>query len=300
MKKLLKRDKRVLLLTILLGLFVVCIGFFYVNTRNSSICVNPFELKDSSSARKEIVRICNNTLYRGSIKVVSKNEYPDLFEFILNKDSEPDKVVQKVRVFEEDKQEYVSIISIIDYASWNNSSIGIYRKEKDKYTLVFKKSFKDNPGRWVDIEFGEDSVSRENMFALSIIGEGITISGDIGYLGCSGGCRMLWWDFYDWDSNIGTFVLANNKHPENFKRLLEDYEQMDQTTCQTEANVSESITNLYPIRKDKEKICSDDVREPATSLEQAKMLLKGKRAIELIIKGENISNSQVDKIEINN
>lgn len=267
---------------------------YYKNNKN--ICVNPFELKDFTS-RKETVRICNNALYRGSTKVVDKSEYPDLFEFFLNKDSEPNEVRQFVRVFEKDNQEYVSVISLIDYTSWNNSSIGIYQKENDKYKLIFKKSFDDNQGRWVNIEFGEDFASRNNVFSLSLRGEGITISGDIGYLGCLGACRLLWWDFYDWDSSKNTYVLANNKHPENFKKLLENYEEFDKTTCLYEANISESISSLYPIRKNKEKICSDFVQEPSTNVKQAEFLLKGIRAIESIIDGENISMSQVDKVK---
>lgn len=281
---------------IVLILFVVCfltVVYFYKNNKNN--CVNPFELKDFTS-RKETVRICDNVLYRGSTKVVSKNEYPDLFEFLLNKSNKPDEVKQYARVFEKDKQEYVSMKSTIDYGSWNNSSIGIYRKEDNKYKLIFKKAFSDNKGRWVNIEFGEDFSGRDPYYYLNYQGEGISISGDIGYLGCLGACRLLWWDYYDWDSNKKTFVLANNKHPEAFKKLLENYEDFDKTKCLSEANIAESISNLYPVRKNKEKICSDDVKEPATTLRQAETLLKGKKAIELIISGENISNSQVDKI----
>src|SRR3989344_2677415 len=269
---------------------------YYKNSKNN--CVNPFELKDFTS-RKEVVRICNNTLYRGSTKVVSKNEYPDLFEFLLNKDSEPDEVKQYVRVFENDKQEYVSMKSVIDYNSWNDSSIGIYRKEGNKYKLIFKKSFDDNQGRWVNIEFGEDFSTRDPYFSLSYRGEGISISGDIGYLGCLGSCRLLWWDYYDWDSNKKTFVLANNKHHENFKKLLENYEDFDKNTCLDEASVSKSISSLYPIRKNKEYICSDDALEPATRPQQAEMLLKGMKAIEMIINGENIPMSEVKNVKIN-
>lgn len=283
---------------IIIILFVtslLTIVYFYKNDEPK--CVNPYEVKDSSSG-KEIVRICGNTLYRGNIKVVGENEYPDLFEFLLNKDSKPDIVKQYVRVFEVDKQEYVSMKSVIDYISWNNSSIGIYRKEGNKYALIFKKAFSDNPGRWVNIEFGEDYTSKSPSFYLSSQGDGISISGDLGYLGCTGACRILWWDFYDWDSNKKTFVLANNKHVENFKKILANYEEMDKTTCFSEVNISESISNLYPIRKDKEKICSDDAEQPYTTIKQAEMLLKGKKAIELIINGENIPMSQVDKVKI--
>jgi len=281
---------------ILLAIILISASYFYKIQKDN--CVNPFELKDFT-AGIETVRICNDTLYRGSTKVVGKEEYPDLFEFLLNEDSKPEKVKQYVRVFEKEKQEYISMKTVIDYASWNDSSIGIYRKEGKEYKLIFKKAFDDNQGRWVNIEFGEDYTSRDSYFYLSSTGEGMSISGDLGYLGCLGRCRLLWWDYYDWNASKKTFVLANNKHPENFKRLLEDYEEKDKNTCLDEANVPESISSLYPIKKNKERICSDKAIEPATTLGQAEMLLKGKEAIRLIINGENIPLSEVDKVKIN-
>jgi len=280
---------------ILFAIGLMTAFFYYLNRKDN--CVNPYEVKDTSS-RKEIVRICDNALYRGSIKIVNDKEFPDLFRFYLNKESKPDKVRQSVRVFTKDGSDYVSIVSLIDYKSWNNSAIGIFRKGKESYSTIFKKTFKDNQGRWVNIDFGEDYSTRDPYFYLSYSGEGFTISGDIGYLGCYGRCRMLWWDFYDWDSNKKTYVLSNNKHIDNFKKLLESYEEWDKTTCLDEANLSESISNLYSIRKNKEHICTDNVGGPYTTPGQAEMLLKGIKAIKMIIGGENVSNSQVDKIKI--
>ncbi len=276
---------------------IILLSAFYFYKSNKDNCVNPFEVKDFTSG-KEAVRICNDVLFRGSTKVVGKDEYPDLFEFLLNEDSKPDEVKQYVRVFEKDKHEYVSVKSIIDYTSWHNSSIGIYVKEDKEYKLIFKKSFDDNQGRWVNIEFGEDYTSRDPYFNLTSTGEGVSISGDLGYLGCLG-CRLLWWDYYVWDAGKKTFVLANNKYPENFKRLLEDYEEKDKTTCFDQEKVSESISDLYLIRKDKDKICADDAIEPATTISQAEMLLKAKEAIRRIINGENIPMSKVDEVKIN-
>ncbi len=293
-----KTKNKFIILLISLGILVI-IFIIYPNILNKSSdnCFNPYELKDFTSG-KEVARICNDTLLIDSKKVVSKKEFPDLFEFKLDKDSKPDKVKQYVRIFEKDKQEYVSLKSYIDYGPWNNSAIGIYRKEGNKFTLIFKKTFNENLGRWVNIEFGEDSTGRDPLYYINYHGEGISVSGDIGYLGCYGACRLLWWDFYDWDSGKKTFVLANNKHVDEFKRLLADYKERDNTTCMNEANVSESITNLYPIRKNKEIFCSDNAVQPYTTPKQAEILLKGEKAIELIIGGQNISNSQVDKVKI--
>lgn len=271
--------------------------FFYSNNKKEIICTNPYELKDSTLG-KDTVRICDSTLYRGEIKIVDDTEFPDLFIFRLGKDSKPEKVKQFVRVFEKDKQEYVSVKSEIDYTAWIDSAIGIYRKDDNSYSLVFKKSFEENQGRWVNIDFGEDTISRDNLFYLSSRGEGFSISGDLGYLGCLGACRMLWWDYYDWDSDKKMFVLVNNKHPEQFKKLLELYEDFDKNKCLDEVNVKESISSLYESRKNKTKLCSDDAQVPFTSPGQAETLLKGIKAINKIIAGENIPMSMVNGIKI--
>lgn len=271
---------------------------YYSNNKESEVvCTNPYEVKDSTSS-KETVRICDNVFYKGDIKIVDDKEYPDLFRFYLNKDSKPDKVVQYVRVFKENNAEFISIVSFIDYTSWNNSAIGIYKKTTDGYIAIFKKGFADNQGRWVNIEFGEDYASRDPYFYLSHKGEGFSISGDLGYLGCLGACRMLWWDYYDWDSNKDMFVLTNNKHADNFKKLLENFENFDKTICLDEANVSESISTLYPLRKNKDKICSDTSQAPFTTVGQAKILLKGIVALKRIINGENIPMSMVGTMQL--
>lgn len=284
-----------------IAMFLLTIGvLFFVNYRNSNIpkCLSPYEIK-STLPNSEIIKICDNILYANSIKIVSEKEFPDLFNHHYKNDDKLNEVKQYIRVFEKDNQEYISVKSEFDQVSLVDSAIGIYRKENDKYNLVFKRTFDDNQGRWVNIEFGEDYSSRDPLFYLTSHGKGFSISGDIGYLGCVGACRLLWWDYYDWDSNKKTFVLENNKHTEQFKRLLDNYEEMDKDTCPNEANVSESISNLYQVRKNKEKICSDNAEEPATTIGQAEMLLKGKKAIELILAGENISMSQVKNVKIN-
>lgn len=283
----------------LIFVFFLILLIFYCYSYLSNYkkdCINPFEVKDFTSG-KEQVMICDKALYRGSVKVVDNKGFPDLFQFLLNKDSKSNEVRQYVRAFERDKTELVSVKSTIDYGSWNSSAIGVYRKEvNNTYKPIFKKAFKDNPGRWVNIIFGEDYSTKDPYFYLNYPGSGISISGDLGYLGCYGACRMLWWDYYDWDPEKKTFVLVNNKHPEAFKKLLEEYEKLDKNACLDESSITDSISDLFPARKDKEKICSDDAFAPYTTSKQAEMLLKGKKAINLIISGQNISISDVNKI----
>ena len=94
------------------------------------------------------------------------------------------------------------------------------------------------------------------------------------------------------------FVLSNNKYGDNFKKLLDNYEDLNNTICTNEAHVSESISDLYTLRKNKERICSDDAVVPFTTPEQAAMLLKGIKAIKMIIAGENIPMSKVSDIKL--
>lgn len=287
--------KIVFFIVVIIGVTSGGVAIFKLR-KTENICVNPYQLKDFT-ASKEIVRFCGDALYKGSNKVVSKSEFPDLFEYVNSGDGKSYPVEQDVRLFNDKSDEFVSFKSFINYYSWTNSAIGVYRKEGNKYNLVFKKSFKDNPGRWVSISFGDDYLSRDSVFFLSKSGSGMVISGDIGMLGCMGACRLLWWDYYEWDTNKKMYVLANNKHPEAFKKVLENYEEWDKTTCQTPTiKKPKTVTELYPLRKDKEKLCSDDAIEPATTTKEAEMLLKGIKAVKSIINGENIGLSQVKDV----
>ncbi len=251
-------------------------------------CQNAFEVQDYTESKEGAIRICDDKLYRGSTLVIDKNNFPDLFQFTLNKDSSPTKTKHRIRIFEMGKgKEYVSIISVIDWTTWYNSAIGIYRKEGKEYKLVFKKSFSDSTGRWVFIRFIPSEPYMDNTT--------VSISGDIGYLGCWG-CRMNWTDYYDWSDKDGTYILANNKHQNEFKILLEEYEKNDKTACKNESNMDVSITNLYSYRNGKDKFCDDAAVAPNISSNQATVFLKAKTAIKEIIYGKNTSMKEIEEI----
>lgn len=287
MSKLFKRLNGIWFKVLLFIIIITSLKYFLSSKNN---CVNPFEVQDYTESKKESVRICGDKLFRGSIEVVSRSQFPDLFEYKLNKDKEPVKTEHRIRIFSREKNsEYVSIISVIDWATWFNSSIGIYRKEGSTYKQVFKRTFSDNGGRWVYIYFLSSQPESYNDI--------LTISGDLGYLGCYS-CRINWTDYYDWSDSQKTFVMANNKHTEEFKKLLEEYETNDITICKNEANLDESITNLYPTRKGKKKFCSDSAVVPYTSFDQATIFLKTKKAIGEIIDGKNISINEVKNIKL--
>ena len=296
-----QKRKTIKILTSIIFLILLLAGVYvyysFNNQKSVIVCTNPYEVKDSTNGH-DAVKICDNVFYRGDMKVVDDKEFPDLFRFNLDKDSKPDPVRQSVRIFKKDGVDYISIVSLIDYRTWNNSAIGIYRKDEEQYTPIFKRTFDDNRGRWVNIDFGEDYSSRDPYFYIESTGQGFTISGDLGYLGCYGACRILWWDHYDWDDTKKMFVLSNNKYGDNFKKLLDNYEDLNNTICTNEAHVSESISDLYPLRKNKERICSDDAVVPYTTPEQAAMLLKGIKAIKMIIAGENVPMSKVADITL--
>lgn len=290
-----KLSKKTLFFFVLFFIICILILHFYKSRGN---CVNPFEVKNFIQGNK-IIQICNNILFVGSIKVVSDKEFPDLFRYSLNKDSKPYEVVQYIRNYKERETELISFVSTIDSITWNKSAIGIFRKEKDgEYKLIFKREFKDNQGRWVDINFGIDYVDKDPYFFLRSKGSGFSIKGDIGMLGCYGACRMPWQDFYDWDDNKGTYVIVNNEKPEIFKKLMNSYDNLDKSTCQNKIGESLTISELYPIRKDKLKFCSDTSEVPYTTNTQAKNFLKAKKAIQMIINGKNLSSSDISKINL--
>lgn len=287
MRKLFKQIKRINLLIIFCFFLILIFSYRYFS---KSSCTNPFEVQDYTESKKEVVKICGDKFFRGNIEVVNKSKFPDLFEYKLNKDKDPVNTEHRIRIFSKEKgSEYVSIISVIDWTTWLNSSIGIYRKEGNTYKQVFKRTFSDNNGRWIYIHF----LSSEPMFYNNIL----SISDDLGYLGCYS-CRINWTDYYDWSDSEKTFVLANNKHSFEFKKLLEEYETNDVTICKNEANLDESITNLYQYRNGNEKFCGDSAEVPFTSSGQATIFLKAKKAIGEIINGKNFSIKDVENIKL--
>lgn len=252
-----------------------------------SPCKNPIEIINDSSAKQETVRICGNKIVRGQIKVVDKNEYPDLFEYIFNNVAEP--TDQYVTVFAKYNVEYVSIISVHDHSSWFVSAIGIYKKEANSYKEIFKQSyFKEDFGRWVRFDLLDIPGGTDYQPTLSI-------SGDLGNLGCYG-CRMNWVDYYDWDKDKGTLVLSNNKHPQQFEELLAEYEEKDKKACTFENPLltNKVISEIYKSRKDYQKLCDDNSAVPFITPDQAIVFLKAKTTIKQIISGENLSHKDID------
>lgn len=264
-------------------IIITSLKFFLLANNN---CVNPFEVRDYRMSKKEIVKICNNKLYFGSKKIVDKKDYQDLFEYKVSDKFEPTE--QHVIIFEQSNKTYVSVISIVNGVSWYRSAIGVYRKNSNNFELVFKKDFSENKGRYSEI----------NFFSMDEKGAGIkglTISRDVGHLGCYG-CLMEWTDYYDWDQNKQTFVLSNNKHAFEFSKLLEKYQNEDESACNDVNYAKASITELYKYRKGIEKFCDDNAIVPYISSDQATIFLKAKKAIGEIINGKNISIEDLESI----
>lgn len=284
-KKLLKQIKKILPLLVMSFILIIFLGNKYFSTIS---CTNPFEVRDYTSSRKEIIKVCNDKLYFGSSEVVDKKDYQDIFEYKITDKFEPTQ--QHVRIFEQNNKTYVSIISIVNGVSWYKSAIGIYRENNNSFKLVFKKDFFENKGRYSEINFF--SVDEKGL-GIS----GLSISGDVGHLGCYG-CLMEWTDYYDWDQSKQTFVLSNNKHTFEFNKLLEKYQNEDETACNDSDYTKSSITELYIYRKGMEKFCGNNAIAPFISSDMATMFLKAKKAIGEIISGKNISIKEVENIKL--
>lgn len=276
-----------------ISIFFILLAIFFSTKQAfiSSSCKNPTSVDDFTVSKNEVVRICEDQIKRGQTVVVSRNEYSDLFEY-SPKEGKSEPTQQYVKVFTKDNNEYVSIVSVMDYSSWFSSAIGIYQKDKNSYKQVFRQSYLDGRfGRWTRI----DLLNMPGIEDQSTI----AVSGDLGYLGCLG-CRINWTDYYDWDNNQKTYILANNKHTDKFQELQTEYEKTDKEACSSEIppQPTKVISEIYQIRKDSEHFCDDGSISPLITPPQAETFLKAKRTIERIISGENLSNQDVSKIVI--
>ncbi len=284
MKKLFKQIKRIHLLIIFCFILILIFSYRYFS---KSSCTNPFEVRDYTLSKKETIKVCNGKIYYGSTKITDKKDYKDLFEYKIGDNYEPTE--QRIRIFKQKNETNISIISYVNGVSWNKSAMGIYRRVNNSFKLIFKKDFSENLGRYSDVNFSTD----ETGYDIN----GLSISGDVGHLGCYG-CLIEWTDYYDWDLNKQTFVLSNNKHTIEFNKLLEKYQNEDATACNDSDYSKASITELYNYRKGMEKFCGDNAIIPYISSDHATMFLKAKEAIKRIIKGENIYIDQIKNISI--
>jgi hypothetical protein len=249
-------------------------------------CTNAFSVQDYTESKKGSIKICDKAVYYNDSKIVDDKENSELFHYKLSNKIEDTK--QYVRIFEDNKQTYIGIISVIDYASWFKSTISVYKKEPVGFKEIFKLPFKDVPGRFAKISF-----VNYNLFDY----HNIEVSGDVGYLGCYG-CLINWVDYYRWDSKKQNFVLVNNQHKREFEDLLKRFEEQNQSACLETSGTPGVISELYPARKDSKGFCDDRAIVPYITTKQAKTLLQAIRAAKLIIKNDNISSKEVKNIVI--
>lgn len=127
----------------------------------------------------------------------------------------------------------------------------------------------------------------------------------IGNLGC-GACYYEWDEFYEWhEGKHPTLELANNLHTSDFKELLEYYEKKNKTECSNYSNKTLETLYFEAVEYDLSQedkfstyVCSADASAPATSILQAEHFLKAREAIKRIINGENLSDRDIDSIEL--
>jgi hypothetical protein len=276
------RLKIILIILIILLILVVAV-FAFPKTK----CKNPFLVQDYSKERNNQVKVCNDIFYYGNTKIVGKNNFRDLFEYKVSKKYEPTK--QYIRIFERKDTTYVAITSIIDFVSWYKTSIGIYKKDLNGFNEVFKLPFKAVSGRYSNIRFvSSDYLNYHDQ---------IEASGDLGYLGCYG-CRINWVDYYHWSQKKQTYILANNKHKDEFNKIKVELEEQNQNACLETSGVPGIISELYSTRKNSKGFCDDRAVVPYITSEQASILLKAIKAAEFILDNRNIAGKDIKDIKI--
>jgi len=256
-----------------------------IKTAPHDICKNPEQVYDRSRDSAKQVLLCTDKITYGGITVVQKKTLPDLFRYrFLDKEDQPVKTY--VDIFQKSTGiHYIAVRTMWDYTTGRFSAVGIFKEQNGTFTPIFRKTFDENRGRGVDISFHSSPGLDSGPFDYSYI----SISGDVGKLGCYG-CRMEWTDYYDWNQDAGTFLLANNAHVQEFEQLKSEYEERDKTACSDVADAyGARISDLFPDRHDKEQFCGDNAMIPYISNVEAGIFMKAKQTITDILAGKNVT-----------
>lgn len=253
--------------------------------KNNIFCENPFKLEDYSD-RKKLFTICKDKIYYDNELIADKSKNPEIF------DSKAAIPKLEVAIYLVNKQELIAIFPVADMVTWYARGSNIFIKVNGKYKEVFKRSIDELTGRWRGVRIaGADSIYSDPKT--------IIVNQDLGQLAFEGE-RIPWSDYYDFDEKNFRYVLANNKHRMEFEQLKKNYEELDLKSCQGEspANAGLKVSDLYPTRKSFEHFCFNESLTPYVSKDQAIVFLKGKKAIEFILGGKNLSMDDIKNVKL--
>lgn len=253
---------------------------------NHRFCENPFKLEDYSD-RKKLFTICKDKIYYDNELITDKNKNPEIF---YTKTAIPK---LEVTIYSVNKQEIIAIFPVADMFVWYARGVNIFVKENGKYKEIFKRGIDELTGRWRGVRIvGADSIS---SFDPKII----VVNQDLGQLAFEG-IRIPWSDYYDFYEKNFKYVLANDKHRMEFEQMKKNYEELDLKSCAggMPELAGKKISDLYQSRKSFENFCFKEVDYPYISKDEATIFLKGKKAIELILGGKNLSIDDVKNVKL--
>jgi len=285
MKKNLLKLFKFLFTVLFLVVFIFLIKKWY--PKNNIFCENPFKLEDYSD-RKKLFTICEDKIYYGNELITDKNKNPEIFsaKAVIRPKLE-------VAIYLVNKQELIAIFPVANMFTWYASGVNIFVKENGKYKEIFKRDLDKLSGRWRGVRIvGSDSVA-------SFDPKTIIVDQDLGDMG-GNGIRVFWSDYYDFDEKNFKYVLSNYKHRMDFEQFKKNYEKLDLESCSKElpANAGLKVSDLYPTRKSFEHFCFNESLSPYISKDQATIFLQGKKAIDLILDGKNLSMDDIKNVKL--
>lgn len=252
---------------------------------NNKFCENPFKLEDYSD-RKKLFTICKDKIYYGNELITDKNKNPEIFEAKV--------AIPKLEVviYSVNNQEFIAIFPVADMVTWYARGANIFIKDNGKYKEVFRRGIDELSGRWRGVRIaGADSIYTDPKT--------IIVNQDLGQLAFEGE-RIFWSDYYDFDDKSNKYILANNKHLIEFGQMKKNYEELDLKSCAGESPtlLGQKISDLYPSRKSFVHFCFNESIDPYISKDQATIFLKGKKAIDLILAGKNLSMDDIKNVKL--
>jgi hypothetical protein len=145
--------------------------------------------------------------------------------------------------------------------------------------------------------FQEDEDTPGNASAISIFRTDPIVIREVSNLAPLGsnGMRPWWTNLYQWDGAQEKMVLVNNRYPEVFREHLREYLMFDQKSCE---ETGQLLTEAYKERPNAEKVCGETDNRPYVTAKYAKIFLQAREAARRIVQGENLSDKDIESIEL--
>lgn len=220
------------------------------------------------------------TSSKGDQVLDDSKSFFDLF-FVEHMNGQRERIPQIIDTYQTNLGTIVLVRADYVYGSANHKGTAVYLVKSDQALKIFQHD-KSNPGNaaWVSIYKTNPLVIKEE-FTLAPLG--------------ANSARPVWINLYSWNSELSKVVLVNDQYPKVFRDLLVSYEEYDRTVCN---ETGELLSIAYQKRKDQEKVCGEKDQPPYVSSNYAKEFLQAKKTVELIIDGSNLSDKDIENMNL--